>query len=156
MAAPRLLGGLLLWLVLLAGGVAFALWPKEPSRRPIPGDVVLLDTGSVAMGSDGALFAFRVERPGTVEVDVDLTCPDDPAAATHVLVGPPAPVPPPAGNHYPPDPKTAHRWRIEGDRTPPVRRTLFSVGTYAVKVEPKPVAMGDMPPSVRIRVTVVP
>jgi hypothetical protein len=147
--------GLLLWLVLLAAGAVFALWPKESPTRPVPRDDVLLDT-EVAMGEDGALFAFRVERPGTVEVDVDLVGPEGAGAATHVLLGPPASLAPPAGTgtYYPPDPKTAFRYGVEGERTPPVRRTIFGVGTYAIQVEPVPAA--KEPPRVRVKVTVVP
>jgi hypothetical protein len=147
--------GRLVWLALVGAAVAFLLWPKAPPGRSAPGERVLLDA-DVPMGSAGALLAFRVERPGVVEIDVDLRCADDPSAATHVRMGPPAPASPPAGGPYPPDPKTAFRWRIEGERTPPVRRTLFGVGTYAVHVEPKPVATGGDPPRIRVRVTAVP
>jgi hypothetical protein len=142
--------GLLLWLLLVAAGAALVLWPKAPKGRPVPGEHVLLDVDR-EMPEGGAVFAFRVERPGTVLVDVDLLG-GGPDVAADASVGVPASAAPPAGGPYLPDPTTAHRWRVEGDRTTPVRRTLFAVGTYALRVEPAS-APGAR---VRARVTTVP
>jgi hypothetical protein len=143
--SPR---GLVVWALLVVAGVALVLWPKAPRQRPVPGDHVLLDVER-EMPEDGVLFAFRVERPGAVAIDVDLLG-GGAGAATDAWVGVPTPATPPAGGPYLPDPKTAHRWRVEGDRTEPVRRTIFAVGTYALRVEPVPGTR------VRARVTVLP
>lgn len=132
-------------------GIGFAFWAgAQQSEVAPPGQVVLLDQRT-PLRSDGTEFAFTVRQPSRIRIQVKL--PD--GLKGTVRFG----VPGIAGKRafaYRPLKESELTFRVEGSTGAPFERDVMAVGGYILRLDPIPVAMGEMSAHVHAYVTAEP
>lgn len=147
---PRWLGpAIYLGVILL--GVGFAIWAggQQEEAAP-PSDVVLLDQRT-PLRSDGTEFAFTVRQPSRLRIQVNL--PE--GLKGTVRVGVPG-IAKKRAFAYRPLRESELTFRVDGAMDEPFERDVMAVGGYILRLDPIPVAMGEMRAMIHAYVTAEP